>query len=793
MSGEPRSFPVLTSVVRRGWTTSVFGIVAPGELRRRPSDIARVAGATVLLLLLATTAGRSSAVEKELLDLLDVLPDALVGLAQATQYAAMAGAVALLVTSVAARRPRLLFTLLLAGAVALGVAAWLDVAVDPADDLLAAGRAVRDHEPDFPVATLATSLAVLRAARPSLTRPARRLLEALVWLGVLGAAYLSIGIPGSLVASIALAWGAAAVAHLALGSPGGTPSTSQVRRSLAELGVEVERLVLTEDQDWGRVTFLADDDLSVEVIGRDSTDARVIAKLWRFVWYKDAGPTLVLRREQQVEHDALALLLAERSGALVPHLVAVGTAGARDDALLVVRDPAGAPLSDPGAAVLDAAWANLARLHEAGIAHGALTAGRCRVAADGRVGFVRLEQAATSAPDSYLRLDRVHLLVATAELVGADGALAAAQRSLGTDGLAELLPLLEPAALTSRARNQLAEPKALLSDLREAGVALTGAPVAEPAELRRFSLKGILLAAAFALGVYLLVAQLADVAAMGDIFQGGSWPWVGLTFVLAQVPQFWLAVAMLGSVSAPLALGRVTVVQFANAFTGLVGGTAGNATLVIRFFQRQGLPASVSISSGLLNSAAGFIVQLVLVLTGSLLIGSSFDESGDGIDVPGWLVALVVAVAAGVLVGALIPRIRARVRRQVESQVRVAVDNLKHVLSTPRKAVQLFGGNLMSQLFFAFTLGAALHAYGASLPLAQIIVVNALASFVGGAAPIPGGMGVVEAGLIGGFTAAGVDEADAVAATFTARMCTAYLPPIWGWFAFQWLRRNELV
>jgi hypothetical protein len=24
-------------------------------------------------------------------------------------------------------------------------------------------------------------------------------------------------------------------------------------------------------------------------------------------------------------------------------------------------------------------------------------------------------------------------------------------------------------------------------------------------------------------------------------------------------------------------------------------------------------------------------------------------------------------------------------------------------------------------------------------------------------------------------------------------MCTAYLPPIWGWFAFQWLRHHELV
>ena len=54
-------------------------------------------------------------------------------------------------------------------------------------------------------------------------------------------------------------------------------------------------------------------------------------------------------------------------------------------------------------------------------------------------------------------------------------------------------------------------------------------------------------------------------------------------------------------------------------------------------------------------------------------------------------------------------------------------------------------------------------------------------------------MGVVEAGLIAGFTAAGIPQAEAVAATFTARMFTTYLPPIWGWFCFQWLRHHDYV
>jgi uncharacterized membrane protein YbhN (UPF0104 family) len=237
----------------------------------------------------------------------------------------------------------------------------------------------------------------------------------------------------------------------------------------------------------------------------------------------------------------------------------------------------------------------------------------------------------------------------------------------------------------------------------------------------------------------------------------------------------------------------VTVVQYAQAFTGLVGGTAANATLSIRFFQKQGLPPTVAVSSGVLNSVAGFVVQIVLVVTGLVLTGSSFDINAGGDSVPGWLEAVVVVVALVLVAVIVIPRLRHRVHDLVAAQVKEAWENVSGVLSTPKKAAQLFGGNLVSQLLFALVLGAALHAYGESLPLLQIVVINSFASFVGGAAPIPGGMGVVEAGMIAGFTAAGIPQAEAVAATFTARMFTTYLTPIWGWVAFQWLRHHDYI
>jgi uncharacterized membrane protein YbhN (UPF0104 family) len=47
--------------------------------------------------------------------------------------------------------------------------------------------------------------------------------------------------------------------------------------------------------------------------------------------------------------------------------------------------------------------------------------------------------------------------------------------------------------------------------------------------------------------------------------------------------------------------------------------------------------------------------------------------------------------------------------------------------------------------------------------------------------------------MIAGLSAAGVPQNIAVAAVFTQRLFTAYLPPIWGWFILMWMRRKELI
>ena len=112
--------------------------------------------------------------------------------------------------------------------------------------------------------------------------------------------------------------------------------------------------------------------------------------------------------------------------------------------------------------------------------------------------------------------------------------------------------------------------------------------------------------------------------------------------------------------------------------------------------------------------------------------------------------------------------------------------------------------NTISSLALGWGVAAGLHlAVGSPLGppsageitgwIATLLVVITLASIIGGAIPVPGGMGVVEAGLIGGLTSAGIPQDQAVAAVFIQRLFTAYLPPIWGWMTLAWMRRREYV
>ena len=167
-----------------------------------------------------------------------------------------------------------------------------------------------------------------------------------------------------------------------MGAPNGLPSAAEVTDAVRDLQVEVHGLTSMARQEWGVASFAGTDTegrpLELAVYGRDAADAQWLRKVWRFCIYRDSGPTLVLNRLQQVEHEAYLTFLAAHAGTQVPEIVAAGRCGPAHDAALVTRLPEGRRFSQlEGDEVsdddVDGFLRSVLVLRKAGISHGALS------------------------------------------------------------------------------------------------------------------------------------------------------------------------------------------------------------------------------------------------------------------------------------------------------------------------------------------------------------------------------------------------------------------------------------
>jgi len=85
------------------------------------------------------------------------------------------------------------------------------------------------------------------------------------------------------------------------------------------------------------------------------------------------------------------------------------------------------------------------------------------------------------------------------------------------------------------------------------------------------------------------------------------------------------------------------------------------------------------------------------------------------------------------------------------------------------------------------------EAFDGNLNIAVVAVVYLAGATIGQAAPTPGGLGAVEAALVAGLTAAGLDAGVAVSAVLLYRLVTFWLPTVPGYWAFNYLTKKNLL
>jgi uncharacterized membrane protein YbhN (UPF0104 family) len=796
----------------RGWRAALLAAAGSGQRHRRGTDGMRLACAVLALVCCVLIIRYNSLIDRAIAAVIHPAPWSITWLVTVVYQAGSVGVVAVLAAlALLARRWEMARDVLLSAAIAAAVSGVLILATGSRGGR-PGGVVIHGYYLTFPVIRIALFTAVAVAALPYLARGLQRVIELLIVLVSLASAVGGHGLPLNVLGSVAVGWGASVTVRLIFGSPLGVPSSDDVRQLLAEVGVRASDVRPAARQVWGVAKYAATETfpagssgrLAIAVYGRDAADARLLTKLGRFVLYRDSGPSLTLTRLQQVEREAYLTLRAGQAGVAVPEIVEAGTAGPARDALLACRPPAGTALADTdGASVSDAAlddiYRQLLTLRGARIAHGAVSGDALRVdAAANGAALTDFRNATGSASREQLDRDLAGAIAATAVAAGAERAAASAVRSLEPELLAGALRHLHRQALDPAVGRSLRGKGGLLEDVRGRAARDAAIDVPKLVQPRRVSWATLVMVVGTLIGGWALVGVLIDVSRSFDTVIGADWLWVAVALVLAQLAYVASAVETLGSVAGPLPFGRVVALEVGNAFSALAGGAAAAYATRVRFLQLQGYDLSMALSSGAIITSSSWIALAVLFLVslpfawGSIHLEATPGSGGDSRLV--WIILAVVVVAA-VLAGAAlaVPRARRLAGEKMLPRVRGIWTNLRQVASSPGKLMLLVGGTFAQRLLVAMALSVALRAFGDHLRLPILIVVITLAGFVGGVAPSPGGMGVVEAGMILGLTAAGVSEADAIAAVFIQRLFTSYLPPVWGWFTLVWMRKREVL
>lgn len=609
---------------------------------------------------------------------------------------------------------------------------------------------------------------------------------------VCGVALGTFTLPGA-AAAVALGTAAGLAVRLVAGVAPARPADGVLRAELARAGVRVGDLEVVE-QTAGFVRMTGADaagPVCVTVVDPDGQGRPLFRRAGRMLRFRAAvvgRPSLSQRGD--LERQASSAALAAAAGVAVPTVLALLAVG---PALVLVERPLeGTPLpeADDAAEGLTAAFAALRRLHTVGLAHGAITPDCVLLDAHGRAGFRDLRAAQPAAGELQRDLDTVALLVGGATVVGSDAAVAALQADRAPGPTPPRVPaLLQPVVLPAAVRQEVRGTE-LLDDLRR-GLAGPDGTVASAPRLERFSPRVILTVAASTVAALLLASQLSQVSIVDELRRADPW-WLLVALGGSALTYLGAALALVAFVPMALSLVRTTMVQVSTAWLTLVTPpTVGHVGLNIRYLQRSGLPVAAAAASVGVSQVATVAATILLLL----VVGWASGVSTERLSLVPSADVLLVLLGALAVVGLLVAigPVRRLLRSRLEPMVRQSLPQLLAAATEPRRLVTALSGILLQNAGYVLALDASLRAFDASLALPTVIGVYLVSSAVGSVAPTPGGLGAVEAALIGGLTATGVPVAPALAAVLAFRTVTFWLPAPVGWVAFVQLQRRGHV
>jgi len=785
------------------------GQLMPPTRYRHPGDVIRlIAGGLVLgcALLASAVASRSL-----------LGPDApvlgggfgsraagqvLIGL---VQVACVAAAALVVAATLRRRRFRLLGGLAIAAAVAAlavaGILYWLGgqppaaLTANLARGSWLASAAV----PGPPL--IAGAAAVIVAASPWMSRPWRRA----AWLTLLAVVAVRIFtgtvLPMELVLALATGVTVGAAVLVVFGVPDRRMGPAEIAEALRRGGMPVSSVSPAGVESKGARPFAAvtadGRRLFIKAVGSDQRDADLLYRAYRAVRLRNVGDTRpAASLFQAVEHQALVGVMAERAGVDVPSVDRVVRAG--DTALLAMEWVDGRPLEQlPKGQVSDdllvRLWAEVDKLHRAGIAHRSLRTANVVVSDTGLPYLVDFGFSELSATQRQMDLDVAELLASLAALAGEDGAVSAAAGVLGPGGVAPAVPLLQPLALSAATRRAVKAQDGLLKRTRSRAADASGQSAEQLERVQRVRPRTLVTIAALTGAFYYLLPDLAKVGNSWQAVLHAQWIWVPVVIAWSVVTYLASAASMLGTVAIRLPFWATTLTQAASSFINRVSpANVGGMALNVRFLQKAGVDSTTGATAVGINAFAGFLVHAALLVIFFVSAGRSMAKA---FHLPSSSKLLVILAVVAAVVGIVIATRQGRrfAVRKVLPAVRSSLANLRRVARSPVKLALLFGGSALVTLAYIAGLWASVEAFGGGAGFAPVGAVYLTAAALAAASGTPGGVGTIEAALTAGLTGIGVSSGAAVSAVILYRLATYWLPVLPGWYSLRLLQRRDYV
>lgn len=649
---------------------------------------------------------------------------------------------------------------------------------------------------------LASTAAMFIVVAPFVTRRWRHFGAGLIALITLVTIVVSARLPADALLALPLGALCGTIVLLVFGRPDRRPTLGAIRAALGEAGLPVSEVHQAKVDARGSTPYFATLDdgtgLFVKVLGAQERAADLLFRVYRFLTMRNVGddrPFSSLRRA--IEHEALIALMARDVGVHTPRLRGVVDVGS--DSMLLAYDMIdGASLDGvEDDAVTDELmrriWEQVGLLRRHRIAHRDLRRANVFVADDGDPWMIDFGFSELAVRDEILDADVAQLLVSLAVVVGAERAVVAAIDVLGTEAVGDALPRLQLKALSGATQTAVKQQKGLLEEIQNEVIERCAVEQVEYVQLERVSRNTIVTGVALVLATYFLFPQLADLPGIVDQVRAADWAWTPLILLASAMTYIAASMSLAGAIPERLPVGPLVTASFGSSFASkLAPAGLGGMALNLRFLQKQGIDKAVAASGIGLNTVAGLVGHLSLVVI--FIVWAGRDAFGSfRLPDPKYFVIGLAVVAALALFFLVIPTTRRLLRERLLPLVATGVSGVTDVLRRPSKVALLLGGSMLVTFAYLTTLYFSIEAFGGGLAFATVGAVFLVGSAVAQAAPTPGGLGAVEAALIAGLVAAGLDNTVAVPAVFLYRLFTFWLPILPGWLSFQWLERHEYL